>query len=88
VADLFKLQDQVVARLANSLGRALTSAEAVKGARSKNPDVVDLTMQGLSLFARSYQQPMKEKRERIYVARALFDRLSTLGRSYDKAAHE
>ena len=37
VADLFKLQDQVVARLANSLGFELVKAEAEKGARSKIP---------------------------------------------------
>ena len=46
VADLFKLQDEVVARLADSLDWALTEAEAEKGARSKNPDVIDLTMRG------------------------------------------
>jgi adenylate cyclase len=50
VADLFKLQDQVVARLANTLGYQLVKAEADKGARSKNPDVVDLTMRGNALF--------------------------------------
>ena len=46
VADLFKLQDQVVARLANTLGLQLVKAEAERGARSKNPDAVDLTMRG------------------------------------------
>jgi adenylate cyclase len=50
VADLFKLQDQVVARLANTLGLQLVKAEAEKGARVKNPDVVDLTMRGNALF--------------------------------------
>jgi TolB-like protein len=35
VADLFKLQDEVVARLARNMGLALTRAEAEKGARSK-----------------------------------------------------
>jgi TolB-like protein len=44
VADLFKLQDQVVARLANTLGYELVKAEAEKAARSKNPDAIDLTM--------------------------------------------
>ena len=41
VADLFKLQDQVVARLANTLGYELVKAEATKGARSANPDAND-----------------------------------------------
>ena len=49
VADLFKLQDQVVVRLANTLGIELVKAEAEKGARSKNPDAVDLTMRGWAL---------------------------------------
>jgi adenylate cyclase len=46
IADLFKLQDQVVARLTNALGFQLVKAEADKSARSRNPDSVDLTMRG------------------------------------------
>ena len=49
VADLFKLQDQVVARLANTLGIELIKAEATKGARSTNPDANDLVMRGWAL---------------------------------------
>jgi TolB-like protein len=49
IADLFKLQDQVVARLASSFGYALTSAEAGKGARSNNPDAIDLDNARLDL---------------------------------------
>ncbi len=71
MADLFKLQDQVVARLAYSLGWALTSAEAEKGARSNNPDAIDLTMQGRALRWRF--QKTSEPRE-VKEARALFDR--------------
>ncbi|HKI13995.1 MAG TPA: adenylate cyclase, partial [Roseiarcus sp.] len=41
-SDLFKLQDQVVARLANSLGYELAKAEAEKGGRSHSPDAIDL----------------------------------------------
>ena len=73
VADLFKLQDEVVARLARSLGVALTNAEAEKGARSKNPDALDLTMQGWSLIPRALQQPQNERRGSEKKARALFD---------------
>jgi adenylate cyclase len=68
VADLFKLQDEVVARLANTLGIELVKAEAEKGARSKNPDAVDLTMRGWALARPS--QLTKEKNE---AARALFE---------------
>jgi TolB-like protein len=46
LADLFKLQDEVVARLASSLGPALIYAEGEKAAHSKNPDAVDLSMRG------------------------------------------
>src|SRR5262249_34712529 len=41
VADLFKLQDQVVARLGNALGFELVKAEAGRSARSTNPDAMD-----------------------------------------------
>jgi tetratricopeptide (TPR) repeat protein len=74
VADLFKLQDEVVARLTRSLGVALTNAEAEKGARSKNPDALDLTMQGWSLIPRALQQRQNERRESEKEARTLFDR--------------
>jgi adenylate cyclase len=55
VADLFKLQDQVVARLANSLGYELVKTEAEKDARSKSPDAVDLTMRGWALVWQEQQ---------------------------------
>jgi adenylate cyclase len=58
IADLFKLQDQVVARLANALGYELIKAEANKSAQSTNPDAVDLTMRGWALV---WQPPEKER---------------------------
>src|SRR6516225_3616589 len=45
-ADLFKLQDQVVAQLANALRYELGMAEAARGARAQNPDAIDLAMRG------------------------------------------
>ena len=74
LADLFKLQDQVVARLANTLGYELIRAEAAKGSRSANPDVTDLAMQGWTSLWRSFQQPPTERRETNREVRALFDR--------------
>ena len=70
VADLFKLQDEIVARLGRSLDFALTKAEAEKGGRSKNPDAVDLTMRGNDLM---WQCP-KEFRDCVHEARALYER--------------
>jgi adenylate cyclase len=74
VADLFKLQDEVVARLAYNLGLALIKAEAEKGARSKNPDVVDLAMRGRYLLRRSTEQPPQEQRQSVSEAQALLER--------------
>jgi adenylate cyclase len=70
VADLFKLQDQIVARLANGVGQQLVIAEAEKGARSKDPDAVDLTMRGQALIQSMSQQATKEQND---AAIALFD---------------
>jgi adenylate cyclase len=70
VADLFKLQDQVVARLANTLGHELVKAEAERNAHSTNPDAVDFTMRGWALIWQANQTPTMDKYE---AARALFD---------------
>ena len=74
VADQFKLQDQVVARLGNALGFELVKAEAEKSARSNNPDAIDLAMRGWATMWQSYPQPPKEKRDSHYAALAQFDR--------------
>ena len=50
IANLFKLQDQVVARLANTLRYELVMAEAERNARSQNPDAIDLAMRGRALL--------------------------------------
>jgi adenylate cyclase len=71
VADLFKLQDQVVARLANSLGYELVKSEAEKGARSKSPDAVDLAMRGWALVWQEQQQ--QRTKENNNAAQALFE---------------
>ena len=70
VADLFKLQDQVVARLANALNYELVRADAEASAHSKNPDVIDLDMRGTEALWRSQQQPTKEGN---VATRALFE---------------
>ena len=71
VADLFKLQDQVVARLGNALGFELVKAEAGKSAN--NPDAIDLAMRGWAAMWQSYPEPPKEKRDSHYAAVAQFD---------------
>ena len=71
VADLFKLQDQVVARLANALNYELLRAEAETGAHSKNPDAIDLVMRGNEALWRFTEQPTKDNNIAI---RALYER--------------
>jgi adenylate cyclase len=68
IADLFRLQDQVVARLANSLGYELVRAEAQRSTHSTDPDVIDLTMRGWAAF---WQPPTKES---VTSARDYFER--------------
>ena len=70
ITDLFKLQDQVVARLANALGYELVKAEAQRSTHSTNPDAIDLTMRG---WAALWQQPTKESTAsaRDYFERAM-----------------
>lgn len=46
LSDLFKLQDQVVAQLANTLRYELAEAEATRAQGAQNPDAVDLAMRG------------------------------------------
>ena len=70
VADLFKMQDQIVARLGNALGFELVKAEAERAARSKSPDATDLTMRGMAFVQQNRTQPSKERND---AALALFE---------------
>jgi adenylate cyclase len=72
IADLFNLEDQVVARLANTLSIELVKAEAAKSARSKNPDAIDLDMRGQALVLKFSPQSTNEK-ELDHAAQALFE---------------
>ena len=86
IADLFKLQDQVVARLGNTLGFELVRAEAEKSARSTNPDAVDLTMRGwATVWQGIQQQSITEKQDLYYGARALFERALAIDPNYADA---
>ena len=72
VADLFMLQDEVVARLANALNYELVRAEAEAAARSKNPDSIDLDMRGRAAVLQWVQQP--PTKDDLVAVRALFER--------------
>jgi adenylate cyclase len=86
VADLFKLQDQVVARLGNTLGFELVRAEADRGGRSASPDAIDLTMRGWAvLWQGIQQQSMTEKQAIYYAARPLFEQALAIDPNYPDA---
>jgi adenylate cyclase len=71
VADVFKLQNQVVARLANTLGYELVKAEADKSTHSGNPDAIDLTMRGWTILN---QQQLAIDKDSLVKAIDLFER--------------
>ena len=79
LANVFKLQDQVVARLANTLGHELIKAEAEKGTRSQNPDAIDLTMRGTALL----WPPLTK--DRNVTGRAWFEEALKLDPNYSAA---
>jgi adenylate cyclase len=72
VSDLFKLQDDVVARLANALSHELVRVEADAATRSKNPDSIDLVMRGRATSLLWVQQP--PTKDQLVATRALFER--------------
>jgi hypothetical protein len=50
LADLFDMQDEIVARLANALNAQLVAAEARRAEQAPNPDSMDLYFQGMAWF--------------------------------------
>jgi tetratricopeptide (TPR) repeat protein len=76
IGGLGKLQFEVVARLANSLGAALVKAEALRAERERpnNPDAVDLTMRGYAILFNFNGANKSTWNEAI----ALFERALTL----------
>ena len=72
VADLFDMQDEIVARLANQLGTQLIAAEARRAEQAPHPDSVDLYYQGLAWFNKGVN------REFMAQARDFFERAQVL----------
>jgi adenylate cyclase len=74
VVDLFKLQDEVVARLAGTLQIELVNVEAQRSLhdRPRIPDAVDLTMRGLALLNQPFTKAIRVK------ARDLFEQAVNL----------
>jgi TolB-like protein/class 3 adenylate cyclase len=72
VADLFDMQDEIVARLANALNAQLIIAEARRAERAPSPDSMDLYFQGMSAYNRGLTP------DRLSEARRLFERALAL----------
>ena len=68
LADLFDMQDEIVARLANALNTELVTAEARRAERTPNPNSMDLYFQGLALLNKGLT------RDTAAQARSFFDR--------------
>jgi len=68
LADLFDMQDEIVARLAGALNAQLISAEARRAEQAPNPDSMDLYFQGLAWLNRGPPQ------DNLVRARGFFDR--------------
>jgi TolB-like protein/class 3 adenylate cyclase len=72
VADLFDMQDEIVARLANALNAQLINVEARRSERAPDPDSMDLYFRGMS-SANKGTTPAN-----LTEARALFERALAL----------
>jgi tetratricopeptide (TPR) repeat protein len=70
LADLFDMQDEIVARLANTLDTQLVDAEAGRAERTSSPDSMDLTFQGHACFTRGLN-PVDLAQARSFYERAL-----------------
>jgi TolB-like protein/class 3 adenylate cyclase len=72
VGDLFEMQDEIVARLANQLGAQLVEAEARRAERSPHPDSMDLYFQGTACWHKGRSPQI------LAQARGLFERALAL----------
>jgi TolB-like protein/class 3 adenylate cyclase/Tfp pilus assembly protein PilF len=70
VADLFSMQDEIVASLASQLGAELITNEARRAERTPNPDSIDLYFQGMAWFNKGHN-PADVARARDFFERAL-----------------
>ena len=71
LADLFDMQDEIVARLAGALNAQLAAAEARRAEQAPNPDSMDLYFQGLAWFNKGLTP------DNVAQARSFFDRALT-----------
>ena len=70
LADLFDMQDEIVARLAGVLNAQLFAAEARRAETAPNPDSMDLYFQGQAWFNKGLTATILRKRETSSIARS------------------
>ncbi len=66
ITDLFDMQDEIVARLANTLNVELIEAEARRAERSLNPDAMDFVFQGRSCWNKGVTEENMAQAERFF----------------------
>jgi hypothetical protein len=66
VADIFDMQDEIVARLANALNAQLIMAEARRTERAPNPDSMDLYFQGMSWYNKGLTPDSLSEARRLF----------------------
>jgi TolB-like protein len=70
LADLFDMQDEIVARLAGALNAQLVAAEARRAEQAPNPDSMDLYFQGLAWLNKGLTPDNVRKRAAFSIARS------------------
>ena len=73
VADLFDMQDEIVARLSNSLNTQLITAEARRAERAPRPDSMDLYFQGMAWLNRGLAPDYLARAEKCFEKAISFD---------------
>jgi TolB-like protein len=68
LADLFDMQDEIVARLAGALNTQLAEAEARRAEQASTPDSMDLYFQGMAWYNKGWM------RDNVAQAQSFFDR--------------
>ena len=70
LADLFDMQDEIVARLAGALNTELVAAEARRAEQAPNPNSMDLYFQGLAWFNRGFDPRECDAGAQLFRSRA------------------
>ena len=79
LADLFDMQDEIVARLANALSAPLVAAEARRAERTPNPDSMDLCFQARALWNKGFTADNLAEARRLFERAVALDPASAFG---------